>query len=75
MFVSYQSWRVSLIRYNNVIPAAPMRVASSYTIWDLTSYQFVPMNEGIITKNDVLWEVALESSIKYSYIIESTQSH
>ena len=69
-----QSWRVYLTRYNNVISATPIRVASSYTIWALTSYQFVPMNEGVITKNSVIWEVSLGHSMKYSYIMGSTQS-
>ena len=46
LFVYYQSWRVSLIRYDNEISAASMRVASSCTIWDLTSYQLVPIKIG-----------------------------
>ena len=68
-FVSSQSWRVSLIRYNNIMPAEPMWIASSYIIWGLASYQFVPMNKGVITKNAVLWEVALGYSMKYSSIM------
>ena len=74
LFVFYQSWKVSLIRYGNGIPSDPMRVASSCIILDLTSYHFVIMNEGIVTKNSVLWEVALGSSMEYSSITESNQS-
>ena len=70
-FVSSQSWWVYLIRYYNGTPAFPMLVRSSCTIWDLTSYQFVPMNEGIVTKKYVIWGFALVSSMDYSYIVES----
>ena len=69
MFVFTQYFQVYLIIYDNGIPAAPMQVASSCTIWDLTSYQIVPMNNGIVTKNTVLWEFALGSSMEYSSII------
>ena len=74
MFVSYQSWWVSLIRYDNGITASPMRVASSCTIWDLTSYQFFPTNKGIVAKNYLLWEVSLWYYMECSSIMESTHS-
>ena len=74
LFVISQSWRVSLIRYENGIPAAPMRVASTCTIWDLTSYQFVPMKKGIGIRNSVLWEIALGYSMEYLSIMDTTQS-
>ena len=54
LFLSSQSCQVSLMRYYNGIPADPMKVTSSCTIWDLTSYHFVPMKEVIVTKNTVL---------------------